>query len=123
MPQNEYSATEQPDPVKNETPAVWDLVITDIKFIAHNNPNLQLVIKDMTDRDQWGELKYKTRLQPFNGRDALVDFYQELLDSSVYFRQHLYEVGTPSQEDLEKYHVVLDLIQTYRTRIFERDGK
>ena len=71
---NEYSATEQPDPVHNEKPACWDLVM-----------------KDMTDRDQWGRTKYGTPLQPFNGRDALTDTYQELLDACVYMRQLLYE--------------------------------
>ena len=71
---NEYSATEQPDPIQNEKPAVWELVI-----------------KDMNDRDEWGRSKYNTPLQPFNGRDALTDVYQELLDACVYMRQLLFE--------------------------------
>ena len=71
---NEYSATEQPDPIQNEKPAVWELVI-----------------KDMNDRDQWGRSKYKTPLQPFNGRDVVTDIYQELLDACVYMRQLLFE--------------------------------
>lgn len=66
--------TEQPDPVKNENPAVWDLVM-----------------KDMADRDKEGYRKYQTRLQPFNGRDALVDAYQETIDAVVYLRQVIYE--------------------------------
>jgi hypothetical protein len=76
---NEYSATEQPTPIQNQKPAVWDLVI-----------------KDMTDRDQWGRSKYGTPLQPFNGRDALVDLYQELLDAVVYCRQVIEEIKTDS---------------------------
>ena len=48
-------------------------------------------MQDMRDRDEWGLSKYKTRLQPFNGRDALTDTYQELLDACVYMRQQLYE--------------------------------
>jgi hypothetical protein len=71
---NEYSATEQPDPIQNEKPACWDLVM-----------------KDMRDRDAWGRAKYGTPLQPFNGRDALTDTYQELLDACVYMRQQLFE--------------------------------
>jgi hypothetical protein len=71
---NEYSATEQPTPLLNDKPACWDLVM-----------------QDMTDRDQWGRSKYNTPLQPFNGRDPLVDVYQELLDATVYMRQYLYE--------------------------------
>ena len=48
-------------------------------------------IKDMNDRDQWGRSKYKTPLQPFNGRDVVTDIYQELLDACVYMRQLLFE--------------------------------
>jgi len=64
----------QPDPVKNDGPAVWDLVI-----------------KDMQERDQIGEQRYGIRLQAGNGRDALVDAYQEGLDLVVYLRQALEE--------------------------------
>jgi len=71
---NQYSATEQPDPKLNDKPACWELVM-----------------KDMTDRDQWGRSKYGVPLQPFNGRDVIVDTYQELLDAAVYMRQMIYE--------------------------------
>lgn len=71
---NLYSATEQPNPLHNQKPAVWELVV-----------------KDMNDRDNWGRVKYKTPLQPHNGRDAFTDLYQELLDAVVYARQYLYE--------------------------------
>lgn len=66
--------SEQPAPKQNIHPAVWDLVITDMK-----------------ERDKIGEARYGTRLQPFNGRDALVDAYQESLDQTVYLRQLIYE--------------------------------
>ena len=64
----------QPTPNKNNLPAVWDLV-----FI------------DMENRDKNGEKKYNTRLQPFNGRDVLIDAYHEALDLCVYLRQAIYE--------------------------------
>lgn len=60
--------------MRNASPAVWDLVR-----------------KDMADRDQEGRKKYGTPLQPFNGRDALYDGYQEALDLCVYLRQAIYE--------------------------------
>jgi len=62
--------TDQQDPVHNNSPAVWDLVI-----------------EDMKERNQAGLEKYGTMLQPFNGRDALIDAYQEVLDLCVYLRQ------------------------------------
>lgn len=65
---------DQPAPVHNNLPAVW-----------------QLVRQDMIERDQLGRERYGVPLQPHNGRDALVDSYQEILDAAVYLRQAIYE--------------------------------
>lgn len=65
---------DQPAPRANTGPAVWDLVVA-----------------DMRERDETGLRRYGTRLQPLNGRDALVDAYQEALDLAVYLRQAIYE--------------------------------
>lgn len=65
---------EQPTPVPNDNPAVWDLVVADMKA-----------------RDRLGERRYGTRLQAHNGRDSLRDLYEEILDSAVYARTLLYE--------------------------------
>lgn len=64
----------EPAPVVNESPAIWDLVIADMK-----------------QRDVDGKQKYGTRLQANNGRDALIDAYQEALDLVVYLRQAIEE--------------------------------
>jgi hypothetical protein len=66
--------SEQPPPVANGRPAVWDLVVA-----------------DMRQRDAEGRRKYGTPLQTNNGRDALVDAYQEALDLVVYLRQAIEE--------------------------------
>jgi hypothetical protein len=66
--------THEPAPIPNDLPAVWALVIA-----------------DMQARDAEGRRKYGTPLQPFNGRDALVDAYQEALDLVVYLRQAIEE--------------------------------
>ena len=65
---------DQPPPIPNGKPAVWGLVIA-----------------DMRERDQVGRQRYGTPLQPGNGRDALVDAYQEALDHAVYLRQEIEE--------------------------------
>jgi hypothetical protein len=65
---------DQPPPMPNNNPAVWDLVM-----------------QDMKDRDQVGRIRYGTPLQPNNGRDQLADAYQESLDLAVYLRAALYE--------------------------------
>lgn len=49
----------------------------------------QLVIADMNERDEWGARKYGTRHQYDNGRDHLVDAYQEALDLAVYLRAEI----------------------------------
>jgi hypothetical protein len=66
----------QPDPNTSDeiNPAVWDLVI-----------------RDMAYRDIICAKKYGTRLKPFNGRNSLIDAYQEALDLAVYLRQLIYE--------------------------------
>ncbi len=50
-----------------------------------------LVVADMQARDQLGRERYGVPLQPFNGRDALRDAYEESLDLCAYLRQALYE--------------------------------
>jgi len=69
-----YKLLDQPSPVKNDLPAAWDLVIS-----------------DMQSRDKLGEDRYGVRLQPHNGRDTLRDAYEEALDLAVYLRTLIYE--------------------------------
>lgn len=64
----------QPEPVPNDRPAVWPLVIM-----------------DMATRDQVGRARYGVPLQPHNGRDALRDAYEEALDLCAYLRQAIME--------------------------------
>jgi len=47
--------------------------------------------EDLEARAAMGAAKYGTRLRAHNGRDALIDLYQELLDALVYARQYLEE--------------------------------
>jgi hypothetical protein len=61
---------EQPAPQANNSTPIWDLVIA-----------------DMYERDHVGRQRYGTPLQANNGRDALIDAYQEALDLVVYLRQ------------------------------------
>lgn len=58
----------------NENPAIWDMVVDDMKA-----------------RDRLGESRYGVRLRAHNGRDALMDAYEECLDMAVYLRQAMYE--------------------------------
>lgn len=49
------------------------------------------VVKDLQDRREHGKAKYGTELMSHNGRDAMVDAYQEALDLVMYFKQALME--------------------------------
>lgn len=73
-PKRAGMSKEEPPPVPNHNPGIWTLVMI-----------------DMAQRDIEGAKKYGTRLQPFNGRDPLIDAYQEALDLVVYLRQAIYE--------------------------------
>lgn len=56
-----------------------------------NRPIADLVIEDIEWRKAMGKKKYGTYLQANNGRSALQDLYEELLDSVCYLRQLLEE--------------------------------
>lgn len=62
-------ATDQALPTINERPFIQDLVISDIE-----------------ERKQHGIRKYGTALQSGNGRDMLLDAYEEALDLAIYLR-------------------------------------
>ncbi len=68
--QSQNLSTPEPPPIQNESQAIAELVIKDIK-----------------DRMAFGLQKYVVLLQANNGRDAGVDAYQEALDHLIYFRQ------------------------------------
>lgn len=55
-------------------------------------PSVQsMVMADLETRTQVGIERYGTALQPFNGRDALRDAYEEALDLAIYLRQAIAE--------------------------------
>lgn len=59
---------------------------------VNNNPIIQeLVMEDMKGRLALGIERYGTGLQAHNGRDMLLDAYEEALDLSVYLRGMIYE--------------------------------
>jgi len=49
------------------------------------------VLKDLKGRARFGKRKYGTFLRANNGRDALLDAYQEALDLCMYLAQAIIE--------------------------------
>jgi len=68
---------DQPAPIPSDRPSI-----------------LALVRADLEEREQVGIQRYGTPLQAHNGRDALVDAYQEALDLAAYLRQAIEERRT-----------------------------
>lgn len=66
----------QPLPTKNDAPDIQSMVIADIEA-----------------RRQVGIKRYGTALQPNNGRNALLDAYEEAIDLAMYLKQRLVEEG------------------------------
>lgn len=73
-------------PVPPQSPATQDQPAPEPN---DERPAWELVIEDMKARDNLGRARYGTPLQPNNGRDNLVDAYQEVLDLAVYLRCEL----------------------------------
>jgi hypothetical protein len=60
--------------------------------LRNNHPHsIDAVIRDLSDRKNFGMIKYGTALQPNNGRNNLIDSYQELMDLLVYLRTEIDE--------------------------------
>jgi len=75
--------TDQQLPVPNAHPVIQKLIIEEV----------------MAESLAVGVKKYGTGLQPFNGRDPLLDLEQELRDALVYVRQTRYERDHPPITD------------------------
>jgi len=58
-----------------------------------------LVREDLEVRERVGVQRYGSPLRIFNGRDALVDAYQEAMDLTVYLRQAIAERDFASEQE------------------------
>lgn len=109
----------EPMPTKSDRPAIQDLVAEDCVDKA--------VAADIIARKEIGLQRYGTYLQAFNGRDALLDAYQEALDLAIYLRQVIAEEREKQQNgdcsiivDWQDYHEVLGLLESLRRRLDAR---
>lgn len=106
------ATAEQPPPTGDSEVCVQDEVIADLRkraaagivagdyldgelqttasTLGEHIPLLE-VAADIEERKRVGIERYGTTLRPFNGRNALLDAYQECLDMAVYLKQALLE--------------------------------
>lgn len=92
--------SDQPPPIAQpDRVPVWSLVIADYRELMLSGDGDETdhrVIADMAERDLIGRERYGTPLTTGNGRNHLVDAYQEALDMSVYLRAWLEEHDAPT---------------------------
>lgn len=93
---------DQQVPVPNDGPSMHDLVCEDLGALAF--PGVQRLVADLNARRKLGLARYGTILQAHNGRDALLDLYEELQDAAVYARQLVEERG-----DADSYQAYLSV--------------
>lgn len=68
-----------------------DAAMEQSKPRGKGNPIVDMVIYDLETRAMAGEIKYGEKLKANNGRNALLDAYQEALDLAMYLRQAIEE--------------------------------
>jgi len=113
-----------PLPERTDLPHVADMVHNDIGLFLGGGG----ICRDVLARKAEGMKKYGVPLQPFNGRSAMMDLYQELLDAANYMRQHIYENsdanhwGLPN-DLLTNYQKLLELIRFVHGRLPENTQK
>ena len=93
---------DQPLPIPNDGPGMHDLVIADWR--EKDGTIWPSIIREMEARRDVGLERYGQPLQANNGRVALRDLIEELLDAAVYARQ-VHEEATEGE-----IVVVADLI-------------
>ena len=84
----------------------------------------KLLAESLVERAEAGLKKYGTRLQTFNGRDAVIDAYQEAQDAVMYLSQKRME--SDPAEDLqvrELLHLAEDLAVGLAYLINDRENK
>lgn len=83
------ATVDQPTPTSSDRPHTHDIVAAALRATGHGVD--QRIADDIDARKQLGISRYGVALQAGNGRDPLVDAYQEALDLAVYIRQAVEE--------------------------------
>lgn len=86
---------DQPPPKVMDRRPSWDLVIEHVegRRSALSADVVDLVVTDMRARDVVGRQRYGVPLTSGNGRDHLIDAYEEALDFAAYITAELDEHG------------------------------
>jgi len=91
------AATPQPAPVRGGRSCTILVVADLMTFDGIATEVRDAVIVDLIARDEMGFNKYGQNLEVGDGRDTLIDWYQEMLDAAQYGRKFLEE--HPNDDD------------------------
>lgn len=117
MTDNRLAAIPQPAPT-GEGAIVLDSAVQFIDgmlvagFGPVRNHSLTWVRDDLLARAEMGRQKYGTLLRTHNGRDPIVDQYQEVLDALMYSRQSRDEGDAEGSVFFETYLHIAERIAT-----------
>lgn len=92
---------EQPAPVVNDHPSIQSLVRRDLAVRTHLGAHRHGVRTRVAEREQVGIARYGTALQAGNGRDALRDLEEEILDGANYAKQAIVEAEATRPDDVD----------------------
>ncbi len=110
--------TPQPPPTAGEGAEVWPLLFSSTALVIPD-----WLRADMRERHELGVKKYGTGLRVWNGRDPVVDAFQEALDLVVYARQARERIGAPVPPALVNAAMSLDLTMHFGLQTAVRLGE
>jgi hypothetical protein len=103
----EDAAKVQPMPTGNGIDVAVE-VAKDLRAVG-----LDSIAEDTEARIRLGEKKYGTRLKAHNGRDAMLDLYQEVLDGCNYAKQLVIE----NKDDGELFNQLVSLAIVVKAKL------
>lgn len=105
---------DQPAPTTSNRRAAWDIVLEFAERRRRDDAYgldgvLDLMLADMRERDRLGRERYGVRLAAGNGRNHLVDAYQEALDKLAYLAAELdeHDLGPETYPDAARFSKAL----------------
>jgi hypothetical protein len=115
----------QPQPAPTQSTAS-SKVLPDVlchPMLAGDNPINRKVVADFESRAKAGTEKYGVFLHTHNGRDALMDLYQELVDGAMYARQASLEAEDRDIEIMAIYEETLRAVKRVRAKMLADRGQ
>lgn len=110
-----YSVQQEPEPIPNDTEPIAQLMIYDLEQLGSQYLDL---IPEIQARYELGLSNYGVPLQVNNGRDAIVDAFQEAIDLALYLKQCVEE---DKGNFVTEYRTVIEITDYLFQQIKQRE--